>query len=50
VFVAVTGLAMLTGNWQNGISREEYQKRFQELDKPVYNHFRGEVPDYGPQD
>ncbi len=50
VFVAVTGLAMLAGNWQNAISRDEYQKRFQELDKPVYQHFRGEVPSYGPND
>lgn len=50
VFVAITGLAMLTGNWQNAISREEYQRRFQELDKPVYNHFRGDVPAYGPND
>lgn len=50
VFVAVTGLAMLTGNWQNGISREEYQRRFQQLDSPVYQHFRGEVPPYGPND
>jgi polyferredoxin len=50
VFMAVTGLAMLTGNWQNGISEAEYQKRFQELDSPLYQHFRGEVPDYGPND
>lgn len=50
IFVAVTGLAMLTGHWQNGISKEEYQKRFQELDKPIYQHFRGEVPDYGKDD
>jgi polyferredoxin len=50
VFVAVTGLAMLTGNWQNGISPAEYQRRFQQLDSPVYQHFRGEVPPYGPND
>ena len=50
VFVAVTGLAMLTGNWQNAISREEYAKRFQELDSPVYQHFQGEVAPYGPHD
>ena len=50
VFVAITGLAMLTGSWQNAITREEYQRRFQELDKPVYNHFRGDVPAYGPND
>jgi len=50
VFVAVTGLAMLTGNWQNAVSRQEYQRRFQELNAPVYQHFRGEVPAYGPND
>lgn len=50
VFVAITGLAMLTGNWQNAISRQEYQRRFQELNAPVYQHFRGEVPAYGPND
>ena len=50
VFMAVTGLAMLTGHWQNGISKAEYQRRFQELDTPVYQHFRGQVPEYGPND
>jgi len=50
VFLAVTGLAMLTGNWQNGISKDEYQRRFQELNSPVYQHFRGQVPEYGPHD
>ncbi len=50
VFVAVTGLAVLTGRWQNGISREEYQRRFDQIDAPVYNHFRGHVPQYGPND
>ncbi len=49
-FVAIVGLAMLTGFWQNGISPEEYQRRFQNLDAPVYQHFRGEVPAYGPND
>ena len=50
VFVGVTGLAMLTGHWQNGISREEYQKRFQQIDSPAYQHNRGEVPQYSPND
>ncbi len=50
VFVAVTGLAILTGNWQNGIGKEEYQRRFQQLENPIYQHFRGEVPKYGPND
>ncbi|MGH9427171.1 MAG: 4Fe-4S dicluster domain-containing protein, partial [Terriglobia bacterium] len=49
-FVAITGLAVLTGHWQNGITREEYQRRFQQIDSPIYQHFRGEVPHYGPND
>ncbi len=50
VFIAVTGMAMLAGHWQNGISKEEYHRRFQQLDNPVYQHFHGEVPPYGPND
>ena len=50
VFVAVTGLAVLTGHWKNAISKEEYQRRFQQLDEPIYQHFRGNVPEYGPND
>lgn len=50
VFVAVVGMAMLTGFWQNGITKEEYLKRFNTLNAPVYNHFRGQVPAYGPED
>jgi Pyruvate/2-oxoacid:ferredoxin oxidoreductase delta subunit len=50
VFVAVVGAAMLGGFWQNGITREEYLKRFNNLNAPVYNHFRGQVPAYGPED
>lgn len=50
VFVAVTGLALLTGHWQNGIARDEYQRRFQQLDSPQYNHFRGKVAPYSDAD
>jgi polyferredoxin len=50
LFVAITGMAILTGNWQNGISQEEYQRRFQNLESPVYQHNRGSVPNYGPND
>jgi len=50
VFVAITGMAMLTGHWQNAIDRQEYQKRFLNLDSPQYQHNRGEVPQYGPHD
>ena len=50
LFVAVTGTAMLAGHWQNTISQQEYQRRFKELHSPLYQHFRGEVPQYGPND
>ncbi|MDH3252055.1 MAG: 4Fe-4S binding protein [Ignavibacteria bacterium] len=50
VFVAITGLAMLTGNWNNGISQGEYGHRFKELESPLYQHFHGTVPNYGPND
>ena len=50
VFVAVTGLAMLTGHWQNSISRREYVRRIQNIDSPIYQHFRGQVPAYDPNE
>jgi Pyruvate/2-oxoacid:ferredoxin oxidoreductase delta subunit len=50
LFVAVTGLAMLTGHWQNSIGKDEYQRRFNEINSPLYQHNRGEVPAYGPGD
>lgn len=50
VFVAVTGLGLLTGHWQNGISKEEYAKRFRQLDSPLYQHARGHVPEYNEKD
>ena len=42
-FVGITGLAMLTGHWQNAISREEYLRRYQNIDSPLYEHNRGHV-------
>ncbi len=50
VFVAVTGLAMLTGHWQNAVSKEEYARRIQQIDSPIYQHFRGQVPKYDAND
>jgi polyferredoxin len=32
LFIAITGLGMITGNWQNHISREEYFKIHKKLD------------------
>ncbi len=50
VFVGITGLAMLMGMWQNEISREEYLFRFKNINSPLYDHARGQVPKYGPND
>ena len=50
VFMAITGLGMLTGHWKNSVSKDEYQFRFQQLDSPLYNHARGSVPQYGTND
>ncbi|MCX6121588.1 MAG: 4Fe-4S binding protein [Ignavibacteriales bacterium] len=50
VFIAVTGLAMLTGHWQNSVSIEEYAKRIQNIESPLYQHNRGQVTNYGPND
>lgn len=50
LFVLITGAAMLTGHWHNAISQSEYQRRFMQLDSPIYQHFRGQVPEYTPND
>ncbi len=50
LFVALTGSAVLAGRWKNAIGREEYLHRFQQIHTPLYQHFRGEVPRYGPND
>ncbi len=47
-FIAIIGLAMLVGYWRNGISKEEYLKHFQQINSPLYQHNRGEVPAYEP--
>ncbi len=38
VFIAITGLAMLTGHWTNRISNGEYMNHFQNVDS--YDHLR----------
>ena len=50
VFAATTGLAMLTGHWQNSISSGEYLRRFQQINTQVYQHNQGSVPMYGPNE
>jgi ferredoxin len=50
VFIAITGLAMMTGHWKNGIAQDEYSKRFENIDSPLYQHNRGSVPRYNESD
>jgi polyferredoxin len=50
VFLGATGVAMGIGHWENDISRAEYLQRFTRLDAPIYQHARGHVPAYGPND
>ncbi len=50
VFVLVTGFAMAIGAWRNRIAPAEYLRRFTRLDSPMYQHQRGGVPAYGPDD
>jgi polyferredoxin len=47
VFVGITGMAMLTGHWQNSITKQEYGRRLHELDSPAYEHFNGRVGENG---
>jgi polyferredoxin len=39
VFLLTTGIAMLTGNWQNSVTKEEYQMHFKNIEK--LDHMRG---------
>ncbi len=48
VFIAITGLAMISGSWQNNISKEEYRMRFQQLESSAYSHPFGGAGNYGP--
>ena len=50
IFIIVTGLAIVSGNWKNSISKDEYLMRFGKLDSPVYQHAQGEVPKYKKTD
>jgi polyferredoxin len=50
VFLGVTGFAMASGHWRNNLTREEYRFRFGRLDSPMYQHSRGHMPAYGPND
>ncbi|GAB4370907.1 MAG: 4Fe-4S binding protein [Calditrichia bacterium] len=46
LFLLGTTLARLSGYWQNSITLQEYQYHIQKLDDPLYQHNRGQVPQY----
>lgn len=48
IFFIGIGLAQLTGHWQNAITDQEYSKRIQDINNPVYTHNRGQVPSEDP--
>jgi polyferredoxin len=50
IFLIGTSLARVTGHWHNSITDEEYQRRVKEINKPIYDHNRGEVPQYDEDD
>jgi hypothetical protein len=46
--IAMTGLAMLTGYWQNSITKEEYGRHLRQISSSAYEHFGAEPKPYGP--
>ena len=44
VFLLVTGFAMLTGNWHSSVTEQEYSRRIQDIDNPIYQHNQGSAP------
>jgi NAD-dependent dihydropyrimidine dehydrogenase PreA subunit len=50
LFFGVMGGAMALGHWKNNLTSEEYLRRFSRLDSPLYQHARGQVPSYSPND
>ncbi|MFI5252733.1 MAG: 4Fe-4S binding protein [Bacteroidota bacterium] len=39
IFIAITGIAILTNHWHTTITSEEYLQRIQTIDSPIYEHF-----------
>jgi hypothetical protein len=46
LFIGGPLTARITGHWQTGISNAEYLFHIRHLGLPIYQHNRGEVPDY----
>jgi len=41
LYTAVVVGFMATGNWHTSITEEEYHRRLQEIDSPLYTHVGG---------
>jgi polyferredoxin len=44
LFMLITGLSMLTGNWKSSIGEAEYARRINDINNPVYQHQYGSAP------
>ena len=49
LFIGGSLAARITGHWQTGISNAEYLFHIRHLGLPIYQHNRGEVPDYNKE-
>ena len=49
LFIGGSLAARITGHWQSGISNAEYLFHIRHLGLPIYQHNRGEVPDYNKE-
>jgi polyferredoxin len=45
IFLLVTGIAMLTGNWHSNVSESEYSRRIRDINNPIYQHNQGSAPE-----
>jgi polyferredoxin len=44
LFAIGIGAGRLADRWHSAISNEEYRQHIQNIDSPIYNHFRGKTP------
>jgi polyferredoxin len=49
LFVGGSLVGRVTGNWQTAISNHEYLFHVNNLDMPLYQHNRGQTPDYNKE-
>ncbi len=43
-FMLVTGAGMLLGRWKSSVSDQEYTRRIQDIQNPIYQHNMGRAP------